>query len=473
MKRTCLSILAISLFGGLALPESGFAQTNSVATQTSVARFDAAEALRTSATGKADLEQSLAMHQALVGEGYLRSMVPVADLLQDLDRPLESLLTWERAAAFGNSYAAVRLATGHIEGVFGPASDLETGVRQLKVLATDPTNERAVFALADLYAEGLGVPQDGRRALALFSELASGGSASAMSRAGDLYLGELLGKPNPEAAIAAYSSAIANGRDDDVVNLAEAYILAGRSDEAVALMDKAVGLGIERAEIARARWHLDGDFGPASQPTLGAEYLIEAVTQGNVEAARVASYEYVDNPQLMSGLDLEKMIEVLEGAARDGNGSAVRALARAYRRLDTVIQAARVRHRAVIDTFGGLLDEDARVVEQIYAAYDPRNHLESSRQAASILETVHGAPFIDGMMELRSIERTAFVYALQGELTELGYFRGARNGRLTSRTISSVMEFCRDVGIIDMCRNGPIVREVSEAIVTAIADRKS
>ena len=54
-------------------------------------------------------------------------------------------------------------------------------------MAADQGHAGAVYALAQMYADGEGVPQDGARAVALYQESVEQGETRAYVRLGDLY----------------------------------------------------------------------------------------------------------------------------------------------------------------------------------------------------------------------------------------------------------------------------------------------
>lgn len=430
-------------------------------------RYEAAQTLRDT-----DLEAALAQHQALVAEGYERSYVPLAAILMDLGRVEEARAAYVSAVAAGNEYAKVKLASGDATGDFGAASDTQAGIAALEELATNPENERAIYTLADIYYRGEVVEADPKRAFSLFQPLAENGSPWALSRIGALNLSGDLGQVDAEAAAAAYSKAVALGHDRALSGLTEALIAAGRYEEAIEAADMAVEKDASSAALKRAQWHLDGEFGPLSDRKLGALMLASLVNEGDFYAARLASYRYPDNPRLLNTLDLDRMFAVLEEAGAQGNHRGTSAAARAYRKLDRRLPNARKRHARLIEQQGELLAPRTRAIEEIYAAYNVNAHRRSREAAAAILSGYDGEAFEAGMMELRGIERTAFVYVLQNELRDLGLYTGPRHGRLTSRTISAILRFCRDVGIADVCRHGPIQKDASRAIVNAVGTVK-
>lgn len=433
-------------------------------------RFEAAEALRKG--DPPDLQTSLAAHLALIEEGYTRSLVSAASIYMDLGELAKAREAYAEAANRGDTYAAVKLAVGDAKSEFGDASDPAGAVAMLEELAEDPENDRAIYALADLYYRGESVEPDAERAFALFKPLADSGSRWAQSRIGDLALSGRLGEVDAELAATYYRSAVENGHDRARVNLTEALIAAGRHQDALDVIDQAVLDNVKGAELKRARWHIDGAFGSHSDRPAGAKGLAALVDEGDIYAARVASYLFTDDPRLMSSLDVERMFSVLEQAGREGDNGSLRAVARAYRRLDGRLPRMKARHSTLIEELGSTLDDRARAVEEVFAAYDMRDHRGSRERAAVVLENKAGDAFAAGMMELRGIERTAFVYVVQKELAQRGLYSGRQHGRLTKRTIRAILDFCRQAGIIEECRNGPISKDASALIVEALGSAK-
>ena len=250
-------------------------------------------------------------------------------------------------------------------------------------------------------------------------------------------------------------------------SLAEQFLETGAFAEALQTLAPAVAEGHPKSLYRFMRWHLDDAFGPLSDPGAGLQALRVLTDAGHVDAAIFASYR-LDNPLFASVADREKVFDVLAQAADEGDGAATRALLRAYRTADI-----RNAHRAVIARYADQVSMDDRVLELVYADYDSSNHRSSRERALDILQTVDGDAYTKGMMQLRSLERTSYVYVLQADLEFLGYYSGPRNGTLTSRTISAILDFCRDAGLIDDCRSGPISKENSRLIVNALQRRKA
>ena len=221
-----------------------------------------------------------------------------------------------------------------------------------------------------------------------------------------------------------------------------------------------------RALYRFMRWHIDGEFGPISDPVAGLTALRELIEDRDVSTAIFASFRLEDDIYSQV-LDQDAVFNILADATKAGDSAATSALARAYRKMDI-----KGPHSELIERYAGQIDLDDRVLELIFASYDPTDHQLSRERAREILASVDGPGFIKGMLQLRSLERTSYVYVLQAELAKLGYYNGPQSGLLTSRTIRAMLDFCSASGFLDECRMGPISQESSELIIEAIAKQK-
>lgn len=250
------------------------------------------------------------------------------------------------------------------------------------------------------------------------------------------------------------------------VSLAGQMLEDGLHDEAARTLGPALRDRDPRALYRFMRWHMDGLFGPLSDQDAGIATLGELIQIRDVNTAIFASFRLQED--IYAGvLDRDTVLGILAEAAEAGDGAATRALARAYRTADI-----KGPHRELIDRYAVQIESDDRVIELVYASYDPTDHLQSRERASEILASVSGQAFVRGMMQLRSLERTSYVYVLQIELAALGYYDGPKNGTLTRSTIRAMLALCGDSGILDECREGPISKENSELIVEAVARLK-
>jgi len=67
-----------------------------------------------------------------------------------------------------------------------------------------------------------------------------------------------------------------------------------------------------------------------------------------------------------------------------------------------------------------------------------------------------------------SSDPNGYVEVLQEMLAERGYYRGPVDAQLTAATIAAINDFCRDEGLQDFCKHGPLSSAGSRAIVLAL-----
>lgn len=469
MTRKALFPLALACALLAVQPDATLAQTSDTEQQTTAQqeRFDRAEDLRLNSRSVGDMAEAYGIHAALVGEGYERSLVPLGELQFEKGDFAAAIDSWQRAADGGNDYAAFKLAEGHVTKQFDTLSRPEEGLTAMEVLA-GKGNERAVFVLGDLYFRGEHVPANPARALELLASLTD--NPSALTRVGKLYLGGDLGKVYPEGAIAAFGSAVALGYAGGLVDLAQAQMAGGHFEDALASMDKAVQLQVPKARYRYARWHIDGDFGHASDRAAGTSMLKTLIAERDLDAAMFASYRYVDGPKEVRDIDIESILAILDDAVETGDETAARILGRALRKLD--MPSAKARYAKLLREHGDLLG-DIPVHQRINALFDPNDKAGSQEMAVQLLDPAKGEDFSKGLLMLRSIEKNIYVYMVQRELRSQGIYQGDLDGMLTNKTLSAMIDFCKQAGINKSCVQGPFSIEASRAIADALGARKA
>ncbi|MEO1024714.1 MAG: hypothetical protein AAFX07_04070, partial [Pseudomonadota bacterium] len=94
--------------------------------------------------------------------------------------------------------------------------------------------------------------------------------------------------------------------------------------------------------------------------------------------------------------------------------------------------------------------------------------------ATDVVSPLQGEAFVRAMLELRSLDRNAYVRALQHELRALGQGHVPRDGVLSRGTLRAILSFCHANGIGTLCREkGPIEKNTSMAIVEALAAQRA
>lgn len=440
---------------------------------TTASRYEAAESLRRGDGQPADLQRALQMHEALAAEGYDRSLVRIASIHQELGDFASAIEYFQRARDSGSFFAAMQLANGHARGLFGPLSQPEQGFADLVSLAGQSDNQLLHFYLARAYEDGYGTTADTSRAIEMYQALADAGHGQSMARLAAIYADDDSDPADLDAAIDSYRSAADSGYDYGLIGLSRSLIEAGRGEEALSAITRAVDQGVSDAEARRAIWHYQEAFGPASDKEWGKAELVRLSEQGDVFAARFALRLHERRSRRLNDLDLVQVLQQLQPHIESGDRLATESVARAYRELSWLIPNARQKHVDLIETYGHQLGVRLQVPEQLEALYDPQNHAASRIAAYDFLDTVSGEGFVYGLVRLRSIERMAFTYALQKELADLGYYSGPTHGRMSSNTLRAILRFCSEEGIYDTCKHGPLTYDASLAISKALYNHRA
>ncbi|MEM1267450.1 MAG: tetratricopeptide repeat protein [Pseudomonadota bacterium] len=496
MLRLILGILAL----WIAVTPAVFAQTDEETGQ--IERFNEAEALRRGDIGQPDpaaahaifseladagmaraldrvgyahwrglgaprdmARAEAALRGAVIG-GHAKSLVNLGRLLAETGRGPEArevLLDAERQRL---SHAAFYRASGDAWGDFGAASDPDAGISTLRALAESGDN-RARSEIAELTLAGSGALEpDPARALTLFEELAAEGNALAAERAAYAYWRGVGTEPDLARAQSLYETSVAGGRAGARVNLARVLVEAGQPEAARTTLEEGVLARVGSAPFWLARGHFQGDFGEASIADEGLPKLADMAAAGDTRAATFLAQRSenwrINNDVLRGGL------ATLEGASAAGDGGASAALLELMRVRPWLFEDARGKRAALIDERGDTIREDLLMQERVALVADTRRGRTRYEEIAALLETATGDSHERGILQAFREDRMTYTYLLQQELIERGHYDGAATGRMTNRTILAFREFCRSVGIDDICTHGPLrtdaVRAVSEVI---------
>lgn len=464
---SCLAVLGMIAFGGIVS-----AQSPSVNLGEPTDLFQQAEDLRLGRDGPADLERSLEIHSQLAAEGRAVSYVRMSDILNQLGRPEESLAALEAGRDAGSDFARTRLAIGHLNGQFGAVSNPTLGFEYLRDIVRTSDSDLARFNLARAYESGNGTDADVVEAFRIYEELAADGHALSLRRLGDFASNGMFGTPNAEEAAANYRASAEAGMTFSWLLLARLELERGNTEQAIDAYARANGEGLSMAGAELARLHFLEELGPSSDKEFGRNWLETEAESGNLAAATEAMILWERRSRRIDTLDIEGIVAMLDERMRAGDEAATVALARAYRVLRWRIPRARTRHAELVDQFGAQLGERHYVRERLFDIYDPNNHPASRRSAAEIVRDAEGEFYRHGVMGLRATEMTAFVYLLQKELADLGYYNGPATGQNTAATVRATLRFCADSGIYDTCIHGPLTYPASSAIAAALTAAK-
>lgn len=435
-------------------------------------RYEQAEALRLGTNGKTDLDQARKLHSELVASGYGQSLVRLADIEERQGNYQTAIDLYNDAISAGSTYAIYRLISGHVESGFGALSEPEKGFSQLEELSQQTENKQVRFLFSQALEEGLGTTPDPVRAMQVLKQLGAEGHGRSLAKLGNLAM-QAPGLPADYGpTISYYQRAADAGYDYALIGLSRALLADGQGAAALRTIEQAVEKGVRTAPSRMAIWHYQGDFGEASDKAFGRRELTRLAESGDVLAARAALINHERRSRRITELDLPKVLAGLESATKDGDRLATVSLARAYRNLSFLIPDARAKHAALVAEYGDQMGVRSEVPERLHALYDRNNHRNSRKKAYEFLQQVEGEGFAYGLLRLRSIERTAYVYVLQKELADLGYYDGSATGFLTKRTILAIFDYCDEFGMSDTCIHGPISYDTASIMVKSLAEQR-
>ena len=465
-SRALLAVVFLSTTAPVAYAQTVDVDT-SVMSPTELYQY--AEALRLGRGVDADPEQSLTLHAQLAQAGRAQSFERMSAIYFAQNRLEEAKAALEAGRDAGSELAAMRLATGHVQQRFGALSDPELGFAQLIEVTQNSDNANARYVLARAYEDGTGTNVQLDEARAIYQKLASEGHGPSIRRLGDFAKEGTFSDPDLIAAADYYRSAAESGFDYSWVVLAKLSLDLGEYQQAIDAYKSAIAANVAGAGAAYARAHFLGEFGPLSDRAFGANKLETNAESGDVYAASEALELWERRSRRISSLDLDGVLATLDTKMRAGDEIATATLARAYRVLRWRIPQARARHTELVQNFGDQLGR-ARVREVMYSSYDTGRHAQSRQAAYEMVSSLNGEEFSQAARALRATEMTAFVFLLQKELGDLGYYRGSASSVFNTATLRATMNFCRDQGISDTCVHGPLTYPASIDIISKLAD---
>jgi tetratricopeptide (TPR) repeat protein len=277
--------------------------------------------------------------------------------------------------------------------------------------------------------------------------------------------------PDPYAAADYYRAAAENGVKNSWLKLARLSSQLGEYQQSIDAYKAAISADVSGASAEFARAHFLGEFGPLSDREFGATTLKTAAENGDVDAAAEALELWERRSRRINSLDLDGVLAMLDTKMREGNEDATVALARAYRVLRWRIPQARERHAALVAEFGDQLGR-SQMREFMYSSYNPAQHRQSREAAYEMVKSLEGEDFSEAARALRTTEQSAFVYFLQKELAELGYYSGSANSVFNTGTLRATMDFCKEQGIMDTCTHGPLTYPASMDIIDKLAEAR-
>ncbi len=436
----------------------------SAAQETAGSLYKKAEALRIHAKTPADYQTAMDLYQQSADMGKGGAYYRIGAIELRLGEPEKALVSWGKAAESGSKSAPIALAKGHAAGIFGGRSDPSKGVPVLEHLAQDPTQDRAVYALAELLEKGTGTKPDPKRAVDLFKGLAEAGNARGQRKFGRYFIKgfDAAGLPKDlnQAAFWLEKSA-AQGYGSAFKDLGSVYGQMGQAQKAISALETAVEKDVSGAKAELANGHYRGHFGALSDIAKGRKDLKTMAEAGNIYATRYAMRHHERRSRRLKDMDFDLVVSNLWSAAETGDRNAVRTLSRMYRRLSWLFTDEKDKLKVLVDTYPQHLGPEGVVADTVSILYDPNHHRTSRKVVAQYLESLTGPGFAAGALRLRSIERTSFVYLVQRQLRNLGLYNGPADAKMGRGTIRAISKLCRANGVGDVCKHGPLLYSTS------------
>jgi TPR repeat protein len=401
--------------------------------------------------------------------GYFRQAADLGDLRATLEAALMQL---DGPAEIANPEAAVaRLTSLAMAGDVGAAyhlAEYHAGVGDPALAfryytqAADAGSNSAVTRMAGMLLRGEGVSRDVTRGLALLEQSARGGSASALVEMGDAYARGKTGSVDITAALEAYKAAAKLGNTVALVRLADIYrygLLSTKSkSQAFEYLERAVEQGNEYAQYMMGQALIDGEFGSARKAREGIDLLVRGARSGNPDAAAALAVLDWGVPDGM--FSSNNKIDRLHDLAAAGNIAASLKLVEAYRvghggRKQGITSQNLVMARKELDRISKRIDPAEYEIQRLLL------DLKTARRADfpnlfKRIKKLAPSERPGAIRRVLQVSPNAFVYLVQLQLAEEGYYNGTVNGLMTSSTITAIQGLCKSLNAKSLCRHGPL-----------------
>lgn len=398
----------------------------------------------------------------LLGNEYTRDR---GTLPLDYDKAVFYL---EQAAALGIPEANLTLSELHRRETGGLPSAKTLGYLRA---AADAGLDQAFLPLADALRRGTYGEPDTAEAIKYYEAALAAGNSAAAGRLVAIYRSGT-GSPDDGAMLAKYLGIAADAGDVPARRaLANLYLRGEAVPQDAALAEQhlraALAAGDGSAGMALATALLRGQLG-AGREAEAAPLLQSAFDAGNAAAAAPLADAYVRGRGVTA--DLPTALAILRKGADSGDAAARAALLNLYvrgsgRALPPDIAAASALYAAIpedertgpVAANGTILAANGRSLDDLAQTWALFDALDPALQART------------GQQLLR-VNPNAYVYMLQGLLTERGHYSGSMSGQLTSSTISAVNQLCAELDITQQCRFGPLARSTWDAISSGLTE---
>lgn len=368
----------------------------------------------------------------------------------------------ERAAALGMSQAYLTLAEWHRRELGGLSAPKALTYLQS---AADAGLTEALVPLADAYRKGTYGEPDLALAIKYLTQVADAGDVGAAKQLAAIYRAGT-GSSEDGPLLAKYLGIAAAGGDTVAMrSLADLYLKGEVVPQDLATAEQhlraALAAGDGNAGITLGKALLRGQLGGAREAE-GVALLQAAYDGGALDQASTLADAYIEGRGVP--IDVAKGLGILQAGSEAGDAAANAALLNLYvrgagRTLAPNLVAARSLYQGIseeqrtgaIAANGALLAAYGQGSSEFPGMWSLFAKLDATLKART------------GVLLLR-INKNAYVYVLQGLMTERGHYSGGLTGMLTSSTISAVNRFCAELEITEQCRFGPLARSTWDAI---------
>ncbi len=383
------------------------------------------------------------------------------------ERGEEAFEALDKASEAGITGFELIFAKSHLRRKFGRYSDPEEGLTLLKAIAKGG-DVKPKIELAKVYSD----PRTGfanyESAFDVLKPLADSGEPAALQRVAKLYQSGLGVRRSYPKASDYYFQAAEAGQSDALLGAAEMEVRRGKPSNGRTTLERAIETGVEGADLQLANGHIRGMLGSKSDRSLGVSMIKEGVEKGDPRYIALALNLRADNFKL--GFDSKALLEKLEPFANSGNASAAASFLRFVRQKPRLSGNYASQREALINRYADTLSEATLAEEKARFIIDTQSTRAARAALSKMLSEASADEYYDLMVGVSRADKNVYTYLIQSELAQLGAYSGKKNGRLTKKTLNSVVRFCRDSGFRDECQHGPLrgsaVRMVSAALAT-------
>ncbi|MEP4441927.1 MAG: hypothetical protein ABJQ14_16140 [Hyphomicrobiales bacterium] len=346
--------------------------------------------------------------------------------------PYQAQAFFSKAALLGNRTARLRLAELTIRGI-GTKREVKGALSEIKLIANEGSLS-ALVSLGDVYSRGYVGTIDLKAAISAYDKAAEAGSIAAALRLSEIYRYGLLGKTESRRAYEYLNRAKALGDTYALYLMGTGMIEGdfrkfGRPKKGLALFREAEKLGVNDAKIALAmrRNNRSAQLLPHKKIVRNLSKLADA---GNVQAA-LRLFDYYLNPQ---------------------NGKSRRLTTRNIKKARVLLQRVAEQLEPNELDYRVLLLDIIRARRAKYPALYARiNAIPPASRPSLMRRTLRSSP-------------NAYVFFVQMQLSEKGFFRGKRDGLLKRRTIRAIKAYCTHLGAGSLCRRGPLSAQTTNLL---------